>query len=85
MFNQIAPLAPTSNPKIEDAVDLLVGCHQRIHHFTGVAVKLAHAHGATADEIRQAAAGVHRYYSVSLPLHEADDEPDVTTSPARRG
>ena len=51
-----------------------MGCHQRIRHFTGVASKLAHAQGATADEIRKAAAGVYRYYSVSLPLHEADEE-----------
>ncbi len=73
MLNQIAPLT-SSPPKSEDAVDLLLGCHQRIRHFTGVAVKLAHAHGATPEEIAQAAAGVHRYYSVSLPLHEADEE-----------
>jgi iron-sulfur cluster repair protein YtfE (RIC family) len=72
MLNQITPAS--TQPKSEDAVDLLVGCHQRIRHFTGVAVKLAHAQGATADEIAQAAAGVHRYYSVSLPLHEADEE-----------
>jgi iron-sulfur cluster repair protein YtfE (RIC family) len=74
MLNQIAPLVSTPEPKAEDAVDLLLGCHQRIRHFTGMAVRLAHAHGATPDEIRQAAAGVHRYYSVSLPLHEADED-----------
>ena len=70
MLNQITPVRPANEPP-EDAVDLLIGCHQRIRHFTAVAVKLAHAQGATADEIRQAAAGVQRYYSVSLPLHEA--------------
>lgn len=72
MLNQISPAK--SEPKTEDAVDLLIGCHDRIRHFTGVAVKLAHAPGAPRDEIAQAAAGVHRYYSVSLPLHEADEE-----------
>jgi iron-sulfur cluster repair protein YtfE (RIC family) len=72
MLNQISTL--TAQPKTEDAVDLLIGCHQRIRHFTGVAVKLAHAQGAAAEEVVQAAAGVHRYYSVSLPLHEADEE-----------
>jgi iron-sulfur cluster repair protein YtfE (RIC family) len=72
MLNQISPL--TSKPKAEDALDLLVGCHQRIRHFTGVAIKLAHAQGATAAELTQAAAGVYRYYTVSLPLHEADEE-----------
>ena len=73
MLNQISPLA--SQPKTsQDAVDLLLGCHQRIRHFTGVAVKLAHAQGAAPGEVAQAAAGVHRYYSVSLPLHEADED-----------
>jgi hemerythrin-like domain-containing protein len=74
MLNQISSLSSVQKPKTEDAVDLLVGCHQRIRRFTGVAVKLAHAHGATAEEIGQAAASVHRYYSVSLPLHEADED-----------
>ncbi len=72
MLNQISPLAP--QPKSEDAVDLLIGCHQRIRHFTGVAIKLAHAQGAQTEEVVQAAAGTHRYYTVSLPLHEADEE-----------
>jgi iron-sulfur cluster repair protein YtfE (RIC family) len=72
MLNQISPLAPQS--KTEDAVDLLTGCHDRIRYFTGAAVRLAHAQGASADDIRQTAAGVHRYYTVSLPLHEADEE-----------
>ncbi len=76
MLNQITPARPAQQTP-EDAVDLLIGCHQRIRHFTAVATKLAHAQGATDDEIRQAAAGVYRYYSVSLPLHEADEEETV--------
>jgi iron-sulfur cluster repair protein YtfE (RIC family) len=73
MLNQITtPRSPKQPP--EDAVELLIGCHQRIRHFTATAVNLAHAQGAEPQEIRQAAAGVHRYYSVSLPLHEADEE-----------
>jgi iron-sulfur cluster repair protein YtfE (RIC family) len=81
MLNQIASLT-SQQPKTEDAVDLLVSCHQRIRHFTGVAVKLAHAQGASTEEIAQAAASVHRYYSVSLPLHEADE--DQTLQPRLR-
>jgi len=73
MLNQITPARPANQPA-EDAVDLLIGCHQRIRHFTAIAVKLAHAQGARPEEIRQAAAGAWRYYSVSLPLHEADEE-----------
>jgi len=72
MLNQISP-APKSNPE-NDAVGLLVGCHRRIRHFTSVATKLAHAQAAAAQEIQDAAESVYRYYSVSLPLHEADEE-----------
>jgi hemerythrin-like domain-containing protein len=73
MLNQITTPRQAEQPP-EDALDLLTGCHQRIRHFTAAAVKLAHAQGASPEDIRQAAAGVHRYYSVSLPLHEADEE-----------
>lgn len=73
MLNQITTPRPSNQPP-EDALELLIGCHQRIRHFTATAVKLAHAQGAEPQEIRQAAAGVYRYYSVSLPLHEADEE-----------
>jgi iron-sulfur cluster repair protein YtfE (RIC family) len=75
MLNQISLLP--SQLKTEDAVTSLIACHQRIRHFTGVAVKLAHAQGATSEEVVQAASGVHRYYTVSLPLHEADEEETV--------
>jgi hemerythrin-like domain-containing protein len=74
MLNQIAAQNSAQKPQTEDAVDLLVGCHQRIRHFTAVAVKLAHAQSASTEEIVQAAGAVHRYYSVSLPLHEADED-----------
>lgn len=73
MLNQISPLASPQS-KTEGAVDLLTGCHDRIRHFTSAAVRLAHAQGATAADIRQTAERVHRYYTVSLPLHEADEE-----------
>ena len=76
MLNQISPARASHS---EDAVELLTGCHQRIRHFTGVAAKLAHAQAASPQEIAQAADAVHRYYSVSLPLHEADE--DVSLRP----
>lgn len=72
MLNQISPARKSTAENT--AVELLVGCHHRIKHFTSVATKLAHAQAATHDEIRSAADSVYRYYSVSLPLHEADEE-----------
>lgn len=74
MLNQISPAPKTQKSTSEDVRELLIGCHQRIRHFTGVAVKLAHAQGASPDEVHSAADAVFRYYSVSLPLHEADEE-----------
>lgn len=59
-----------------DAVDLLLGCHQRIRHFTAMARRLA-APGAPPDQIPAAAAAVYRYYSEALPLHEADENESV--------
>lgn len=59
-----------------DAVDLLLGCHQRIRHFTAMALRLAAA-TAPREQIGAAATAVHRYYSVALPLHEADENLSV--------
>ncbi len=71
MFNQIKT-APTKSAG-QDVIDLLQACHQRIRHFSGVAVRLAHAQGIAGAEITQAADGCYRYFSVALPLHEADE------------
>src|SRR5690348_12854183 len=59
-----------------DAIDLLLGCHTRIRHFTAVAVKLSQP-DAPADQVRSAAAAVYKYYSQALPLHEADENDSV--------
>ena len=72
MLHAIKPLTPEK--KNETALDLLVGCHDRIRNFTSVVRKLAHSEGAKAEEISAAAASAHRYFTVSLPLHEADEE-----------
>lgn len=74
MLNQISPAKPATSSQSEDAVDLLIGCHQRIRHFTSLARKLAHAQAADLNEISRSADSAHRYYTVSLPLHEADED-----------
>jgi hemerythrin-like domain-containing protein len=60
--------------KPETTVDLLVGCHDRIRYFTSVVSKLAHAEGSASPEISAAAQSAYRYFTISLPLHEADEE-----------
>ncbi len=57
----------------DDATTLLLGCHERIRHFSSVAVKLAHAQGASPADTVEAANALLRYFTVALPLHEADE------------
>lgn len=71
MFTSIRLQQPAGRAK--DAVDLLQDCHGRIRHFTGVAVRLCEAVQPDADQVRDAAASVYRYYSIALPLHEEDE------------
>ncbi|MGH9488496.1 MAG: hemerythrin domain-containing protein [Terriglobales bacterium] len=59
-----------------DAVDLLLGCHQRIRHFTAMARRLA-APQAPPDQVPAAARAVYAYYKLALPLHEADENQSV--------
>ncbi|MGH9413356.1 MAG: hemerythrin domain-containing protein [Terriglobales bacterium] len=59
-----------------DAIDLLLGCHCRIRHFTTMARRLAEPE-APSDQIPAAARAVYRYYKVALPLHEADENQSV--------
>ena len=61
----------------QDIVDLLLECHERIRSFAGVARRIAETTSASADEIRDAAARVSRYFSEALPLHVADEEQSI--------
>jgi iron-sulfur cluster repair protein YtfE (RIC family) len=71
--------APGDDPtlKEETAVDALLGCHDRIRYFTELSQKLARAVGQPPADIAQVAEKVHRYFTVALPLHEADENISV--------
>jgi hypothetical protein len=75
MLNQIK--STSAKPAEQGAIELLLACHQRIRHFSGVAVRLAHSEGSGEGEIVQAADGLYRYFTVALPLHEADENLSV--------
>jgi iron-sulfur cluster repair protein YtfE (RIC family) len=60
-----------------DVVDALVDCHQRIREFTALAIRLAETRGLPDAEISDAAARVHRYFSLALPLHAQDEEESI--------
>jgi hemerythrin-like domain-containing protein len=67
-------LNPVDDSQERDALELLLGCHSRIRHFTDMALRLAqNADQAPPDDLARAAAAVHRYFTVALPLHEADE------------
>jgi hemerythrin-like domain-containing protein len=76
-----APSATSSR----NVVDLLIDCHQKIRHFAAVVQKLAHAEGASLSEISSAADSAYRYFTVSLPLHEADEEESLHPRLLSRG
>ncbi len=71
MLNQIKVATPKK--AAGEVQEMLLSCHNKIRHFSDLAVKLAHAQGRAEAEIVEAAAGLHRYFTVALPLHEADE------------
>jgi hemerythrin-like domain-containing protein len=52
--------------------DRLLDCHERIRKFCALAKRLSE--GAPAQMASEAAAQLHRYFSVALPLHMRDED-----------
>jgi iron-sulfur cluster repair protein YtfE (RIC family) len=73
MLNTIKPTLPKAGETTEDAVSMLLGCHERIRHFAGMSIRLASVQGLPGPEIASIAEKLHRYFTVALPLHEADE------------
>lgn len=59
---------------VESVESALLDCHGRIRDMTALASRLASSVPAADDEVVEAATRVSRYFSESLPLHEADEE-----------
>ena len=60
----------------EDAVALLLECHERIRSFLALAARVAGA-GPAEPGVAEAAARVARYFSEALPLHARDEEESI--------
>lgn len=73
-MNPLMPARQSSTPETNDAVGLMLACHTRIRSFGLLAVRLGQAAGTAEDEVAQAAGALHRYFSVALPLHVADED-----------
>jgi hypothetical protein len=67
----------SSNHSPEGPAGLLLACHGRIRSFTELAARLAGPEAADDAAIADAAARVHRYHAVALPLHQADEEESI--------
>ena len=67
-----------------DLVDALLECHGRIRQITGIARALAAAGpDRPAQELREAAGRVRRYFAEALPRHVEDE--DASIVPRLRG
>src|SRR4051812_30710357 len=69
MLKQIGERRPAGEPLLAALLD----CHSRIRRFSTLAIRLAEA-DAPPNEIAETAAAVHRYFTVALPLHAADED-----------
>jgi hemerythrin-like domain-containing protein len=73
-LTQIAAKKSSNPPSASAPVEMLLDCHVRIRHFLQLSRTLARSDGAPAAEISEAAGAIRRYFSLALPLHEADEE-----------
>lgn len=71
MLTQISSPQQSSAPS--SPVELLQECHHRIRHFVQLSRTLAEAQDAPREQVAEAADHIFRYFSQSLPLHEADE------------
>jgi iron-sulfur cluster repair protein YtfE (RIC family) len=64
-------------PRKGDIVELLLECHARIRHFTGLAIAVGERDDASAEDIIDGCERVLRYFTIALPRHIRDEEDSV--------
>lgn len=73
----LQPLAP----HIEDPIELLLACHDKVRRFSALALRLRdhvqQAQGEVDAQAREAAAAILRYFEIAAPLHHQDEENDL--------
>ncbi len=79
MESRLNEIGTSEAAALEGPVALLLGCHQRIRHFTGMAVRLAENPEAPAAEVCAAAEAIAVFFMTALPLHEADEDESIFT------
>lgn len=79
-------LFPPAAPDFSDPLGLLRACHERIFKHCDILESLA-AHVADQgidQEAREAAAQIHRYFSIAAKHHHEDEEQDLFPRLARQ-
>lgn len=72
------PLQPVA-PSIDDPIELLIACHEKVRRFAGLTVRLRdHVASKGADgQAQEAARSILRYFNIAAPLHHDDEEVDL--------
>lgn len=68
-----------------DLLELLLSCHERIRRFSATALRMLETPDATDADIADAAARVHRYFTVAFPLHVIDEDESIRPRLERAG
>jgi len=77
MLNQIN--ATPQKQQAETPLQMLLDCHKRIRHFVTLAQNLVTTTNTPVAQLAEAARDIHRYFSISLPLHEQDENLSLHT------
>ncbi|MCL2449920.1 MAG: hemerythrin domain-containing protein [Polyangiaceae bacterium] len=78
MFPNRIGSQPARQGEPTEPTEALAECHERIRHFSTVALRLARSSNASPRLIADSAAALRRYFVSALPLHERDEEDSVT-------
>lgn len=73
------PLLQPVTPSIEDPLELLKACHDKVRRFAALVPRLREhlaRHGPDA-QAQEAARSILRYFEVAAPLHHDDEEQDL--------
>jgi hemerythrin-like domain-containing protein len=72
------PIQPVA-PRIDDPVELLLACHEKVRRFAELTLRL-NRHLATHgpdQQAQDAAQSILRYFDIAAPLHHEDEEADL--------
>lgn len=72
------PLQPVA-PSIDDPIELLQACHDKVRRFAGLTLRLrSHLLERGPDEqAQEAARSILRYFDLAAPLHHDDEDLDL--------